>query len=273
MKSALCISGQMRTYKKCYGYLKENIISELQPDIFIYTKSKTGITTKADYNNESDNKAVKKKNLRKIYDPEEIFIDEPFEDKKLKSFKGVEVPKEIIQQAPNNWKGNIPNFYGIKKCNEMKKEKEKKDNFKYDLVIRCRPDLVIKSKIPNKILKKPEILWHNHEQSPIMVSDQLAMSSSENMDYYSSVWDKLNEYWKNPLGDRKWENIRVGERLLKTHMKKSKIEVDTCEINYEILRSRTFVKNKLKNRYKNKAKKMIYNPTEIIKTIPKILNS
>lgn len=47
MKTALCISGQMRTYERAYPSIKKHIIDPLAPDIFIHTWSDTGAPIQA----------------------------------------------------------------------------------------------------------------------------------------------------------------------------------------------------------------------------------
>lgn len=37
MKVALCLSGQSRTFKRCFKSQKKHIIDRLNPDIFIHT--------------------------------------------------------------------------------------------------------------------------------------------------------------------------------------------------------------------------------------------
>ena len=74
----------------------------------------------------------------------------------------------------------------------------------------------------------------------IQVSDKFALSSSENMDYYTSVWDYLNEYWADPLGDGNWEDVRVGERLMRYHMEQSDIPYRPFSNGCELLRTRDF---------------------------------
>jgi hypothetical protein len=60
-------------------------------------------------------------------------------------------------------------------------------------------------------------------------NDQLAISSSENMDYYSSLYDKIYEYYN--------EGVRnfVGERLLRHHLKDSKL-IFTDKIKNNIIK-------------------------------------
>lgn len=236
---ALCISGQMRTYKKCYGYLRENIIEPLNPDIFIDTWKKPGGTTKAG-GITSDQTPVTEKTLRRLYSPESFKI-EPFKNEYFTEKDGVSVPTRL-QEHTKHWKGNIPMFYKMKGCNNMKSDYEEENGFTYDLVLKIRPDLVVREEIPKEVLRNPNILWHSEcmINDGVQVSDKFAISSSENMDYYTSVWENLNEYWENPLGDGEWKDVRVGERLMRHHMAQSSIEVQSFSSGCDVLRTRDY---------------------------------
>jgi hypothetical protein len=183
-----------------------------------------------------------------------VQISEPFSAQERREYRGIRVPDTLVEAEPDHWQGNIPNFYGIYKCNELKRRYERDHGFRYDLVIRMRPDLRIPQQLPAKVLEERDTLWHTHPNAPIQVSDKLAISNSENMDYYASVWKHLEKYWENPLGSGNWKNHRVGERLLAHHMDQSDISVKKFDINSSILRSRAYIRRKTRQelQFKNK---------------------
>jgi len=264
MDVALCIAGQMRTYEKCYKYQKKNIIDVFEPDIFIHTEEETGITRKTDETNieKKRNEVVTAKRLNELYDPTLYEIISPFTQEERKEFKGIKLPQELIEEDPVQSAGNIPEFYGVKQCNNLKNRWEDERGYDYELVIRMRPDLMIKDKIPDKVIENPNILWHTYPPGD-SVSNKLAISNSENMDYYSSVWDKLPEYWENPLANGNPHKYRVGERLMKHHMEISSIETDWFDIDSKILRKREVLANRADNESLltvNNLKSAIHNP-------------
>lgn len=232
----------MRTYKKCYGYLKENLLDPLDPDVFIHTWEKAGTTTKISNSDESTEETITTDTLETLYAPEKVVI-EPFQDEYFTHKDGIAVP-EVLQERTNHWKGNIPLFYKMKRCNELKSEYENEQDFTYDIVIKMRPDLILLEPIPDAVLKNPQVLWHSgaNVDTRFQVSDKFALSSSENMDYYTSVWDVLDQYWERPFGDGNWEDVRVGERLMNHHMSQSNIPVEPFNISVDILRSREFTR-------------------------------
>lgn len=245
MDVALCLTGQMRTYRECYTYLKENIIEPLKPDIFIFTENITGISNHAIDDSGHRNESVTYETLNTLYQPKKVKIIEPLNQHKS-SFKGVEVPEILKEHEPNHWHGSIPYFYKICKCNDLKKEVEQENSFRYDMVIHTRPDLRIREKLPQLVTSDLDKLWHSIALEK-GVSDKLAVSNSDNMNYYASVWDHLTEYWKNPLGNGGPMTHRVGVRLLNHHMAQSNIEVRRFDIEAEVLRSRSFLRNKIRH--------------------------
>lgn len=254
MKVALCMSGQMRTYKRCYGYLYENILHPLDPDVFIHTWKNKGSTTKTSPNRNHKSK-VKKESLKKLYKPRSVKI-EKFENEWFLEKDGIIVPEKLME-ATDHWKGSIPMFYKIKKCNDLKSIHEKEKDFEYDIVIKIRPDLVVPKKIPERVLNRPSVLWYSgaHIDTEEQISDKFALSSSKNMDYYSSVWEKLNKYWENPLGNGNWKSIRVGERLMRYHMSKCKVDTKPFSIGCNILRDVDFALEKGKEAAREEAKR------------------
>ena len=96
-------------------------------------------------------------------------------------------------------------FYTMWKANELKKEYESENDFKYDCVIRTRYDLHYHSPIMIKdysnILKEKIVVPERYQRDQDNIPwnklkpmvDIFAFSSSENMDTFSSVYPNLEE--------------------------------------------------------------------------------
>jgi hypothetical protein len=129
---------------------------------------------------------------------------------------------------------------------------EAEQDFTYDLVVRMRPDLIVGEPIPKKVLNNPRKLWHTYTSSDIRVSDKFAASSSQNMDYYSSVWENLDTYWENPFGRKDYDSysevpygdVRVGERLMRYHMDQSDIYTEAFFYKSDIRRCKEVMQAK-----------------------------
>jgi hypothetical protein len=174
-------------------------------------------TEKDNYKNESSlvlkyvNKSLKKYVLNNDVD---IFIFS-WETDKEKEFTDLLNPKkmklvpQINFDPPAHLKGrsekrvlaHYSRWYGFKEVMKLKSEYEKENNFKYDLVINARFDLCFNRSInfdnidTNKF-HIPELPGSNYgwpSGSPEIL-DHMFGSNSENMDKYSSLFDKLDEY-------------------------------------------------------------------------------
>jgi hypothetical protein len=253
LNTALCLFGQMRTYERCFPMLEENILEVLDPDVFIHTWRKPGGTWKKDYDKIPDGLVTDKK-LETIYGAEDAVIEE-FDERYYEQLDGVKMPNKV-QELPNLQKGMMPMFYKMRQCTKLKRENEKRKGFNYDLTILVRPDLAIREPVSEKIISNPNVIW-TRGTGYYYVDDQFLISTSENIDYLTSIWDRLNEYWEtelhsrygdlgvpkrssgpdfNPSGITTHHHIGVPERLLHYHMKQSPIDVVSHDIKVKRVR-------------------------------------
>jgi len=89
-------------------------------------------------------------------------------------------------------------YYNIYKVNQLRVNYEQDNNFKYDAVIRTRPDLGLVSEVNikdydlNSIIM-PNDKWHGIDQTS---NDQFAFGTSDAMSIYSDVMNHLEKYEK-----------------------------------------------------------------------------
>lgn len=210
MRVALCLSGQTRTYKKCFDSQYKYILARYSPDVFIHTWLYDGLYPKtsdnlhycANYNIDNYDKYLNDNHLIQsdifsLYKPKKCSVEHP--DKNY-----------FIQQSPvavPKFFNAIMMYYSIFYSNRLKQEYELQRNFKYDFVIRCRFDLYFEKFVllpendlylaPNENIGQvftPEMKELLALQGPkYMPNDQFAHGSSDAMDYYSSVYMKYLE--------------------------------------------------------------------------------
>ncbi|MEY8216050.1 MAG: hypothetical protein RPR97_16390 [Colwellia sp.] len=160
---------------------------------------------------------------------------EEFNSDYIDKLAGIEVPDVLKKYEPVNYKGNIPMYFKIKKCFELMSEYEDESGFKYDIVIRLRPDLDIYGDLPrlNDIEKDTIYLSHLN----ITASDQFAMGDRDSMFYYSDLWSYLDEYWADPIRSGEYKDILVGERMMKYHLtRKESIKLKVIDADFIIRR-------------------------------------
>ena len=110
-------------------------------------------------------------------------------------------------------------YYSIMKSNALKVFYEKELSFKYDYVIRARFDLQLDFDLSLTEFDNNFLYFHNDCPNPNGMNDQFAISSSDNMNVYSSLFYKIDHYWVN-------DGVTLSnELLLKWHLLKNEISL------------------------------------------------
>jgi len=218
LKIAFCYSGFMRNFKQ--NFIKnKDLIKKLNPDIFIYTYDSFGYKNDSSIPEPKNKKNIDINYFSNIPNIKKLII-ENFNEKKIEQLEDKDMtyymhdhhayPKNILSQ-----------LYSIKKCNDLKKEYEKNNNFKYDLVFRVRPDSYFEyfdirslhnfydknkqifvgnepgkywGSYCNLCSKNEQHLYHQND-----ISDIFAFGTSESMNYYSSLFLVANKIHKDLL--------------------------------------------------------------------------
>ena len=182
-RTAILLSGQIRKgYMGCLWSQIINIIYPLNADVFFCFDNGTP--------------AIDKKNIVDLLKPKgHIWCD-------LDNVKD----NGLIER-------NLEYMYSrIYKCNKLKEEYEYNNGFKYDIVIRSRPDLIIKEKIPLKIIKnidKNTIYVPSVNKYDVLTSnrfigtvDQFALGDSDSMNIYADVYNFIYPTYINLLKNK-----------------------------------------------------------------------
>lgn len=235
-KIALCLSGYLRTFEECYPSILKNIIADNDVDIFIHTYDKIGNSS----------------GWRYPIDLSQNINMEFLEN--LPNLKILAVQKwDDIRYQFEKFRFIVPNvtninviatiFYKIYMCNELKKQYEIDNNFKYDLVIRTRGDQVFEKKInldfpTNKILINAypwgdEDYVHHYtepdkfENEKKCISDRFAIGTSENIDILSNLYLNFEELITNS------ESVEL-EYLLNKYLKNNNIELEKRNLQFYV---------------------------------------
>ena len=226
MKVALCISGQPRYLEEGYTHIDKNILQKYSPDVFVHTwwdnsmsNKKMELPTTLSYGRTYYWKEDTIDIIKKFYDPvvllyEPQIIFNPFSD----------VNYELAR--PSNVHSM---FFSIQRSNQLKIKYEKENNFSYDIVIRCRFDIdIIKFDIDLYNLSMDYLNCYAMGDSP---NSDLAISSSKNMNVYSSLYNNFEKYRQDG-----WKQF-VGEGLTKYHLGQNNISWDNPEIRNKLVNS------------------------------------
>jgi hypothetical protein len=141
MKVALLLHGLTRRYDMSFPFIKENIIDKFNADTFI---SCWDNQVKEEEVGKGENLNLKK--MINLYNPtrydQEIYNDEI--EKKFTSEKYLNIFNQPQVHYKNNWSRLFAFYYKVWKSNELKSQYEFEKNFKYDVVIKWRTDVLIK---------------------------------------------------------------------------------------------------------------------------------
>jgi hypothetical protein len=220
MKIALCISGQPRNASRGIPNILKHLDFEF--DVFQH----------AWWDNNSSSQLFTKSNIAKTKD----IVSEPvdnnwisqmysnFNIKKLLLESQIlfDVPKELeIRKTKFSNAFNIcSSLYSIYKCNELKKDHEKTNNFIYDIVIRTRLDFGFSEIIDISKFNRDTIYVPNDfGTNRYGFNDQFAIGSSSNMNIYSSAYKHLgyilNSGYKENMGH---------EQIVQKHLENNRIK-------------------------------------------------
>ena len=98
----------------------------------------------------------------------------------------------------------LQQLYGMKQCNRLRTEYEKENQFRYDCIIRCRPDLLFV-----KPLDKLSLLDLSYVHVPDFhgfdgINDRFAVGAADHMNVYMNKLDEFHDYvtdWFTYRGD------------------------------------------------------------------------
>lgn len=204
---ALCLSGLIRNSFFCFPYIYNSFInSKFNTDIFIHTWNESPII--------------------ELYKPKMIQIEDQTQvlNSILPTFKLIDTVK--IQ---GRFLNNISMFYSIKKCSDMVSDD-------YDIIIRCRFDLLLQNKINLESIvtdilnKKYDIYIPNPEFNMGGYNDQLAVGSLKAMKIYSDCYLNLAEIANNM-------NIWHPESILGKYINSKELTVYQDNYDYRIVRN------------------------------------
>lgn len=233
MRTAVCISGQPRFFKKGFDHIYENIIKPNHADVFMHCwhnddqvgQSYCGASWNANQTGIVEANTIEK--LEKLYKPK-LFTWES-EGKKIPAHKN-ENDYTYKIYSPVNVLFSM--FYSIQAANNLKSLYEKENDFVYDAVIRIRYDVGILSPIfmANMDLTKinfPDFMWKSHDA----ICDYLCISNSSLMNKFCKVYDCMDGY------SERQEVGFTGEGMLLHHLAKNEIDLAPQPISLFLIRN------------------------------------
>tara|TARA_Y100000816_G_C26098456_1_gene581715 strand:- start:2070 stop:2789 length:720 start_codon:yes stop_codon:yes gene_type:complete len=193
MKIAVCYNGVLGKHNNSLkNFINNKTLTSYQfPDADVFCHLWT------------DDENIKKIVINKLNPKDYIFEKQiKFEVPRLTK-KGWENLDKITQNDHFFHFNQISSAYSVKQTLTLKKEYEKKHNFKYDVVIICRYDISVTNLTLHPLMphidriifcEKAKREKKQPHEAIGRVRDYLFFSNSENMDKYATLYDKLDEY-------------------------------------------------------------------------------
>lgn len=220
MRTAILISGYLRTFRTNLPKIQENIINRLKDvDIYIH--------------------------LTKNENKEDIYLNSFNLEEDINYINNQINPISLVCEDNCHFSENkkINNTYNLWfkffKLNELKKLNEETNNKKYDLVIKYRPDLdLVTTNIFNQdfeediiYLPKESVIDKNKlsNENDDYICDIFAYGNSHSMDRYFSIYDSIDELI-NSYGP-------VSETILYHHLINNNIKFKQLDIEYNVILS------------------------------------
>jgi hypothetical protein len=188
VKIALCISGQPRTWKRCYQTWFDAVSHLGDVDVFYHMW---------DFNTYPNFIAKYVKGPLEDVPLTKNELDEIYETLKPKKFEIASkrtFPRPSVENPIAWWTQS--QFYGLKKAAFIKRQYEIEHDIEYDLACRIRTDLVLDYKVPD-IEIRPNMMYtcvnhHDPEYNTFRVGDIFYYCDSYTYDQMSYFYDAMD---------------------------------------------------------------------------------
>jgi len=168
---AVCLSGRCCGLERTYRSIRKHLLAPLgRYDLFMYAPE------------DEDARFASLLNPTVL----RVVPDRPLDEGGLQNGRDCRLKVGI--------QGYLQQLYGLKMCNRLRRSYEKAHGIRYDIVLRCRPDLLFESPLP-----EPDALDLNYIHVPDFhmyegCNDRLAIGNAENMTIYMNKFDDWPTY-------------------------------------------------------------------------------
>lgn len=199
MKVAIYLIGQPRYFEETYPNIYKNIIKPNNADVFLHGW----------FNPEESNKEIKHGGICYYKNRKKGYIIKPNTDKRLielyKPKKYLIEPQKFLKiknkKMENvNCTSGLSMYYSIMIANDLVREYENENNFRYDFVVKLRYDMycdkpLILKNFDRNVFNNPHI--RSKEHVPQHIDDRIWFSNSENMYKISRGYLEVEDYIEN----------------------------------------------------------------------------
>lgn len=246
MRIALCVSGQPRSWERCYENWMEHLLPDIEKDIFFHFWDYNTLPAMA------NQFVVDKLKDERITDEEKQKIIQTLNPKKYKfdnknlNYSDDKDPRIITEwvSKPIGWWCRSQ-FYSLYQAANLKRQYEIENRFEYDIVFRMRSDLYFEKNVnvpdiiePNGVYSKSNGYMNNVET--FMIGDTFYFSDSYTYDQLSEFIYGLDFIDKNHVVPAHVK-CPPPETALYPYMCASGIKNISCPQHMKILRTKEYI--------------------------------
>jgi hypothetical protein len=228
MKTAVCISGQCRTLNQTHENIRQNLLERIGDyDLFMYVP-------KDEYSHHAH---LLNPTVLKIADDRHIDEGDLINGINCRFKTGVQ---SYLQQ-----------LYALKLCGQLRLPYEQENGFVYDCIIRCRPDILFMSPVPeieNLDLDCVYLPDFHHFDG---CNDRFAIGNSSNMAIYFSKIDCIHEYVRDYFVNKAIP--LSAEMFTMIHLRANNIPTEILPIRFNRVRTHGMINDLKKTNRKIKA--------------------
>jgi len=215
----------MRSFERTAQSLLDKLIALNTCDVFLSTWDVIGVGKHHRANTAQFLEPLDTDRAQRVYGPH------------LKGFKAHDF-KTVQAELPKLfYPGMVSMFWQIKQANELKRHMEESSGFRYDVVIRSRPDLALITPLRFEDPSKLAGIICARSISESYMDDCFACGHSDLMDYYAALFDYLPHYQQVKFEELPGaEHGRSPERILKYHLLQRDIGLAELPIETELCR-------------------------------------
>lgn len=222
MKKCLCISGQIRSWNLVKNNWFDNFLNINDVDVFFHfwhnSDNSYYVTNRGNGVVDVYGDVLNEHLLGRYGDYD---ISDILNSFKPKSFQ-IEHPLDPSVSNTNSM------FHSIQRCNNLKNNYERDHNFKYDLVIRSRFDLLFTEPVIIQEINNNTLYVKNRPGGCGGLNDWFAYGDSYVMDLYSNIINHLDNY--NLEGN-------CAEGVIGQIVSKNGLDVSYISDNFSIIRN------------------------------------
>jgi hypothetical protein len=145
----------------------------------------------------------------------------------------------------------LQQLYGLKMCDRLRRDYEKKNGFSYAAVLRCRPDLLFESRLPDLTTLDLNYIYVPDFHMFEGCNDRFAIGSSENMTFYMKKYDDWHAYVRDWISARPEAPPVTAEMFTGGQLRLYGISVRLMPVRFDRMRP-----NKIESDWENHCRKI-----------------